>query len=82
VVASPCWTMALPDIISAICVWLLGPIPRRVRQMRMPISSPTTAASRHREHVRHTGEPLQSDFDRERYFGAAVIRSSSGSHTC
>jgi hypothetical protein len=74
VVASPYWTMALPDIVSAICVEVLGPIPRRVRQVPMPISSPTTAASRHGKHVRHTGKPLQSDFDRERIFGAAVIR--------
>src|SRR5262249_35296658 len=58
VVASPCWTMALPDIVSAICVEVLGPIPRRVRQVRLPISSPTTAASRHGKHVRHTGKPV------------------------
>ena len=25
VVASPCWDMALPDVISAILVWVLGP---------------------------------------------------------
>jgi len=74
VVASPCWSAALPDIISAICVWVLGPIPRRVRQMHLPIASPTTAASRHEKHVRHTGEPLRGDFHRERYCGAAVIR--------
>ena len=74
VVASPCWTMALPDIISAICVWVRGPIPRRVRQVHLPIPSPTTAASRHGKHVRHTGKPLQGDFHRERSFGAAVIR--------
>src|SRR5262249_43825060 len=81
VVASPCWTLALPDIISAISVEVLGPIPRRVRQVHIPIASPTTAASRHGKHVRHTGKPLQSDFDRERSFGAAVIRSCSGSPT-
>ena len=74
VVASPCWIVALPDIISAISVEVLGPIPRRVRWVPMPISSPTTAASRHGKHVRHTGKPLQGDFDRERSFGAAVIR--------
>lgn len=68
VVASPCWTMVLPDIISAICVEVLGPIPRRVRRVRLPISSPATAASRHGKHVRHTGEPLQGDFHRERSF--------------
>ena len=30
VAVSPCWKMALPDVISAICVEVLGPIPRRV----------------------------------------------------
>jgi hypothetical protein len=74
VVASPCWTMALPDIISAICVEVLGPIPRRVRQVHVPTPSPTAAASRHEKHVRHTGETLQDDFHRERYNGGAVIR--------
>jgi hypothetical protein len=74
VVASPCWTMTLPDIISAISVEVLGPIPRRVRQVHMPTPSPTAAASRHEKHVRHTGETLQDDFYRERYHGGAVIR--------
>jgi hypothetical protein len=81
VVASPCWTMALPDIISAILVGGLGPIPRRVRWVPLPISSSTTAASRHGKHVRHTEPSLQSDFHRERHFGAAAIRSPSGPHT-
>ncbi len=30
VAVSPCWKMALPDVISTICVKALGPIPRRV----------------------------------------------------
>jgi len=30
VVVSPCWEMALPDVISTICVESPGPIPRRV----------------------------------------------------
>ena len=46
VAASPCWLLALPDIISAIFVEVLGPLPRRVRQLHLPISSLTTAASR------------------------------------
>lgn len=29
VAASPCWQVVDPDVISAICVWALGPIPRR-----------------------------------------------------
>jgi len=28
VVASPCWEMALPDVVSAILVWVLGSLPR------------------------------------------------------
>jgi len=28
--SDPCWKMALPDVISAVCVRVLGPIPRRV----------------------------------------------------
>ena len=44
-----------PDIISAISMEVRGPIPRRVRQVHLPIPSPTTAASRHGKHVRHTG---------------------------
>ena len=81
VAASPCWLLALPDIISAIFVEVLGPIPRRVRQVLLPISSLTTAASRHGKRVRHTSLPLLGDFCRERTFEAAVIRSPSGSPT-
>src|SRR5262245_34108358 len=52
--------MPLPDIISAISVEVLGPIPRRVRQVHLPTPSPTAAASRHEKHVRHTGEPCKT----------------------
>ena len=82
VAASPCWLLALPDIISAIFVEVLGPIPRRVRQVLLPISSPTAAASRHGKRVRHTKLSPPSDFIGEPYFEAAVIRSPSGSSTC
>jgi len=30
VVTSPCWELALPGVISAILVWVLGPLPRSV----------------------------------------------------
>ncbi len=30
VAVSPCWKMALPDVISTICAKSLGPVPRRV----------------------------------------------------
>ena len=36
VVASPCWAMALPDIISATLVQVLGPIPRRAPRLHGP----------------------------------------------
>ena len=39
VVANPCWEMALPDVISAFLVWVLGPIPRDVTTVRVPVSS-------------------------------------------
>jgi hypothetical protein len=37
VLASPCWAMALPDIISATLVQVLGPIPRRAPRLRVSI---------------------------------------------
>jgi len=74
VAAIPCWSWDLPDIIPAIPVVATGPIPRRVPRVHLPISSPGASASRHGKHVRHTGVPLRSDFDREPVFGAAVIR--------
>ncbi len=39
VVANPCWEMALPDVISAFLVWVLGPIPRDVTSVQLPVSS-------------------------------------------
>ena len=64
VAASPCWLLALPDIISVILMEVLGPLPRRARQLHMPISSLTTAASRQEIRVRHTRTSLQGDFHR------------------
>ena len=29
VAASPCWEVAVPDVISTVCAWVPGPIPRR-----------------------------------------------------
>jgi hypothetical protein len=81
VAAIPCWLWDLPDIISVICVEATGPIPRRVPRVRLPISSPWASASRYGKHVRHTRVSLPSNFRREPYFEAAVIRSSSVSPT-
>jgi hypothetical protein len=74
VAAIPCWSWDLPDIIPGILAEATGPIPRRVSQVHSPISSLGAPASRFGKDVRHTGRPLQCDFDREPYFGAAVIR--------
>jgi hypothetical protein len=62
-------TLSLPSL------WrCLDPYPAVFVKVPLPIPSPTTAASRHGKHVRHTGKSLQGDFHRERIFGAAVIR--------
>ena len=74
VAAIPCWSWDLPDIIPGILVEATGPIPRRVPQVHLPISSLGASASRYGKDVRHTGSPLRCDFDREPDFGAAVIR--------
>jgi hypothetical protein len=74
VVARPCGTLVLPALVAASGVEVLGPLPRRVRQVRLPLSSPTPAASRHGKHVRHTGKPLQGACHRARRCGAAVMR--------
>jgi len=62
VVASPCWELALPDVISTVCVKALGPIPRRVRPVHLPVSSRTTSASPYEEEVRHAKYPLHYNF--------------------
>lgn len=81
VATSPCWEMALPDIISATLVQVLGPIPRRAPRLRSSIPSPRTPASPHGKRVRRTREPPHSSFGGEPYIEAAVIRSPSGSCT-
>jgi hypothetical protein len=81
VAAIPCWSRDLPDIISVTLVEATGPLPRRVPQVLLPVSSLGTTASRHGKHVRHTGVSLRCDFDREPYFGAADIRFASVSPT-
>ena len=64
VVASPCWKMVLPNIISAILVKSLGPIPRHVSWMHLPTSSPRTPASHDEKAVRHVGVSLQCNTNR------------------
>ena len=48
------WKMALPDIISAILAWALGPLPRSVPLVLLLASSQRTTASHPTSHVRHT----------------------------
>jgi hypothetical protein len=81
VVASPCWEMALPDIISATLVQVLGPIPRRAPRLHLSASSPRTPASPHGKRVRRADLSPHGSFRGEPYFVAAVIRSPSGSCT-
>jgi len=68
VVASPCWELALPDVISTVCVEVLGPVPRRVRPVHLPVSSRTTSASPHEGQVRHAKYPLHYNFSRGSVF--------------
>ena len=74
VVVSPCWGVALPDIISAILAQALGPLPRRAPRVLTPTSSPEATASHYVKHAWRSKVSLQSSFHREPNFGAAVIR--------
>ncbi len=60
VVASPCWEMVLPDFISAILTWALGPLPRRVLLMPKPVSSQKASASPTCRQVQHAKLSLQA----------------------
>jgi len=64
VVASPCWEMALPDVISEFLVQVLGPIPRDVLLVHVPVSSQETPASHLMERVSHIACPRQCSFSR------------------
>ena len=78
VVANPCWEMALPDVISEFLVQVLGPIPRDVLLVHLPVSSQETPASHLVERVSHIACSRQCSFSRGAVFEAAVIRSCSG----
>ena len=62
VVVSPCREMVLPGVISAILVQVLGPLPRGVSPVRLPVSSRKASASPHGSQVRHAGCPSQCSF--------------------
>src|SRR5437660_8989030 len=42
---TPCWEEVLPDVVSSICVEVLGPVPRRASSVHLPVSSRRTSAS-------------------------------------
>ena len=65
---SPCWELALPDVSSTVCVEALGPIPRRVRPVHLPVSSRTASASPHEGQVRHAKYPLHYNFSQGSVF--------------
>ena len=57
VAACPCWAEALPEVLSPICVEVLGPVPRRASAVPMPVSSRRTSASPDVQEVRRAETP-------------------------
>ena len=53
VAASPCWEMVLPDVISAILAWVLGPLPRDASLVPLSVSSQRVTALPTAYKVRH-----------------------------
>jgi hypothetical protein len=58
VAARPCWELALPDVISSIFIWVLGPVPRRASPVLSLVSSRKTSASPKSKKVRRAGTPI------------------------
>ena len=54
---APCWAEALPDVLSSICVEVLGPVPRRASAVPLPVSSRRTSASPYVQEVRRAETP-------------------------
>src|SRR5262245_9927543 len=57
VAVCPCWEKAFPDVISSICVEVLGPVPRRAPSVYLPVSSRRTSASPYMQEVWRAGTP-------------------------
>ncbi len=57
VATCPCWAEALPDVVSSICVEVLGPVPRRASAVPLPVSSRRTSASPYVQEVRRAETP-------------------------
>ena len=68
VAVSPCWEMALPDVISAILVWVHGPLPRHVPLVHLLASSQRTPASPHMKRVRHAKTTAAKQLPRRTIF--------------
>ena len=63
VVASPCWELALPGVISAILAWVLGPLPRSAPSVHLLVSSRRASASPQTAQVRRARQPPQCSFN-------------------
>ena len=57
VAVCPCWEKVFPDVISSICVEVLGPVPRRAPSVHLPVSSRRTSASPYMQEVRRAETP-------------------------
>jgi hypothetical protein len=57
VAVCPCWEKVFPDVISSICVEVLGPVPRRASAVPLPVSSRRTSASPYVQEVRRAETP-------------------------
>ena len=96
VAACPCWEEVLPDVISSICVEVLGPVPRRASAVRLPVSSRRTSASPYVQEVRRvvisngkndipavanpSNSPRGLSLDGEQRLVSVVIRLSIDGH--
>ena len=54
---APCWAAALPDVLSSLCVEVLGPVPRRASAVLLPVTSRRTSASPYVQEVRRAETP-------------------------
>jgi len=57
VATCPCWEEVLPDVVSSICVEVLGPVPRRAAAVPLPVTSRSTSASPYMQEVRRAETP-------------------------
>jgi hypothetical protein len=81
--ADPCWALALPDVLSSLFLWVLGPVPRRAAAVRLRVSSRTPSASPPSPQVRRAGtSTITAPSLMATVVGAAVMHSCSGAPTC